>query len=58
MEKNIIKMVQSFYCRSNSILTNFNMSKYMDVKKLPYGTHNFIINGMDETNEIRLHEKN
>ena len=32
--KTTIKIVQSFYCRSNNILTNFNMLKCMDVKKL------------------------
>ena len=31
-KKNKIKMVQSFYCRSNSILTHFNILKCMDVE--------------------------
>ena len=91
----MITIVQDFYCRSNSILNNFNMLKCIDIKnlynafcmdvyssefldlsnkymnniyvtyrkfirrvlKLPFRSHNFIINGMYDSLEVRQHKK-
>ena len=46
-------LVQSFYCRSNSILTNCNMLKCMDINKLHmfFGINMYSIELLDHRNK-------